>query len=183
MASNKDQIHPTRKVSARPWRRPHPICGVRRVLAGARIVWPNGREIEVSLAGLPRKCAPLREERRIDQGTGPRVILAFDGQEIEAAPQEICDKYMPWLEMVPLQLELAFKNLVHNAVKYSYKRIPSGPARFVEVRCRLVSRRFYEIAISNYGIGILENEIVKGLIWRPRYRGALSADRNRSAQV
>ena len=147
---------------------------------GARIVWPSGRETGASLFGLPRKCARLREERRADPGTGPRVILVIDGKEVEAAPQEICDKYMPWMEMVPLQLELAFKNLVHNAVKYSYKSIPSGSARFVEVRCRLVGRKFYEIAISNYGIGILENEIIEGLIWRPRYRGVLSVDRNRS---
>jgi signal transduction histidine kinase/ligand-binding sensor protein len=149
-------------------------------IAGARIVWSSGREMEVSPLALPRKCARLRDERRTDQTAAPRVILVIDGQQIEATPQEIGDKYMPWVEMVPLQIELALKNLVHNAVKYSYKRMPSGPARFVEVRCRLLGRRFYEIAIANYGIGILDNEIVEGLIWRPRYRGVLSADRNRS---
>jgi signal transduction histidine kinase len=80
-------------------------------------------------------------------------------------------------------LILAFKNLVHNAVKYSFYP-PKGmePDRFVKVTGQWAGHEhdMYAVEICNYGVGITPKEIEEGLIFEPHYRGEWAADRHRT---
>ncbi|MBN1991594.1 MAG: GAF domain-containing protein [Anaerolineae bacterium] len=90
----------------------------------------------------------------------------------------------PDIEMSLFDLELAFKNLVHNAVKYSYSASPgqSASQRYVKVMGRWANAKHsrYSIQIQNYGAGILPEEIEQDLIFQPYYRGKQSSDRRRT---
>jgi len=69
-------------------------------------------------------------------------------------------------------LQHAINNLVHNAVKYSFR---SGPQRDRYVRIGLqAGTDGYSISISNYGVGILQDEIDKGSIFQKDYQGKLT---------
>lgn len=81
----------------------------------------------------------------------------------------------PEIEMSLDDLTRAFKNLIHNAVKYSY----SGLDRFISI-IGDPSGEYYCISIRNYGIGILAEEISSGKIFEDGYRGELSTDRHRT---
>lgn len=88
----------------------------------------------------------------------------------------------PKIEMSLADLTIAFKNLIHNAIKYSF----SPPARFETHRYVKIwgqwdnDRRYYNISIQNYGVGIENDEIKKGLIFKPYYRGVRASDRHRT---
>jgi signal transduction histidine kinase len=73
------------------------------------------------------------------------------------------------LKVSALHLQHAFNNLVHNAVKYSYGSAFYGK-RFVLLR-GLHAEQGYKITISNYGIGIQEDEYVR--IFEEGYKGKL----------
>lgn len=145
-----------------------------------RVVLTSGREVETSLVGLPRKCHELILAARQGLSYPLSVVIDINDEQVMGLPSEAAALYLPPAEMVPRSLALALKNLVHNAVKYSYRTVSFGQPRYVEICCKLLDGRYYEVTITNYGIGILEHEIEGGLIWRPRYRGILSMDRNRS---
>ena len=72
---------------------------------------------------------------------------------------------------------LAIYNLMQNAVKYSFDN------HFVSIKGEPVTTfgqgRMYQLTISNFGVGILQYEIDRRLIFREDYRGVLSPDRNR----
>ena len=78
---------------------------------------------------------------------------------------------------------LAFKNLIHNAIKYSFKP-PQKYAgqRYVRITGQWADpdRQAYTINIENYGVGIPQEEIDSRLIFRPYYRGAKASDRRRT---
>jgi signal transduction histidine kinase len=97
-------------------------------------------------------------------------------------PRAIGSRF-PDIEMSLFDLTLAFKNLIHNAVKYSF-----GSSR-VQQRSRYVrivghwadsQNLRYSISIQNYGIGISKEEIEKRLIFNPYYRGERASDRRRT---
>lgn len=84
-------------------------------------------------------------------------------------------------------------NLIHNAVKYSFRgRVDNK--RYIAVVCKPyekilktgrreysnICNNYYCIEIINYGIGIKPHEISEGLIFKDGYRGELSLDRSRT---
>ena len=94
-------------------------------------------------------------------------------------PQPI-HSHFPRIEMSLFDLELAFKNLIHNAVKYSFKA--RHEQRYVEIKGRWTSgeQLYYKISIQNYGVGISEEEIEQRRIFEPYYRGKRASDHRRT---
>lgn len=75
-------------------------------------------------------------------------------------------------------LKLAFYNVIHNAVKYSFNPTRDHE-RFIDtVMSR--SKGFCCIEVSNYGVGIMPEEIEKDLVFVEGYRGKLSRDKWRT---
>ena len=107
---------------------------------------------------------------------------SMNGCEI-VGPQASGQDPFPNIEMRFFELTLAFKNLLHNAIKYSF-RPPRGleKNRFVRLTGKWYDRerQLYCVSIQNYGVGITEEEIRRGLIFKPYYRGLLSQDRERT---
>ena len=85
----------------------------------------------------------------------------------------------PGAEVFGIKRELvrALANLLHNAIKYSWRRERSDPA-WVEVR---VTRQdqYVCIAFENWGVPISAREISEGMIFELGYRGKWSTDRGR----
>jgi signal transduction histidine kinase len=85
----------------------------------------------------------------------------------------------PGAEVFGVKRELvrAIANLLHNAIKYSWRRERSDPA-WVEVR---VTRQDQHICIAfeNWGVPISAQEISEGMIFELGYRGKHSTDRGR----
>jgi signal transduction histidine kinase len=82
------------------------------------------------------------------------------------------------IEMSKPHLQHAINNLIHNAVKYSFR---SGPDRdrFVDIRGQAEADE-YCIVIINYGVGITQEEIDEGLIFRRNYQGKLTVGEYRT---
>ena len=81
-----------------------------------------------------------------------------------------------YVEMVKPHIKQVFFNLMHNAVKYSYTSTKKS-RRYITVNCTS-HKNFYCVEISNYGIGIMPDELTK--IFEPGYRGKLTHDRQRT---
>ena len=80
-------------------------------------------------------------------------------------------------------MTLAFKQLLHNAIKYSFKPLPDLERnRYIRISGSVPSSDpgYYQISIQNYGVGITQDEIDTRLIFKPYYRGKLSTDRKRT---
>lgn len=74
----------------------------------------------------------------------------------------------------------AFANVIGNAVKYSYSTGDETARRYIAVDLRRHSAAGDLItSVGSYGVGILEEEIKSGLIYKHGYRGKLAADRHR----
>jgi signal transduction histidine kinase len=86
---------------------------------------------------------------------------------------DLIDGSDPILEMSRQHLELAVNNLIHNAIKYSFASAGDRD-RIVKVIGSVVNEIYYRITISNYGIGILPDEIDQGLIFQDGYQGRLT---------
>ncbi len=73
----------------------------------------------------------------------------------------------------------ALSNLLHNAIKYSWRRDPerTKPA-WVSVRA-IMKDRMVRIEFENWGVPVKREEIEKGKIFELGYRGELSKDRGR----
>ncbi|MBM4430955.1 MAG: HAMP domain-containing histidine kinase, partial [Chloroflexi bacterium] len=82
------------------------------------------------------------------------------------------DGSTPVLEVSRYHLQNALNNLVHNAVKYSF-RPRSGRPRTVNIWGR-PGKGCYAITIENYGVGILPEEIASGDIFADGYQGKLT---------
>ena len=67
--------------------------------------------------------------------------------------------------------KIAINNLVHNAVKYSFSSRISD--RYVRISSRSTLEGCF-IVISNYGVGILPEEISTGAIFERKYQGKLT---------
>jgi signal transduction histidine kinase len=107
------------------------------------------------------------------------IAASGDGRYAISA-ERVAAKFLPRMEMIPGELSLAFKNLLHNAVKYSYRTVPQGNKRYVDVCLSTTNGKYYDVSICNYGVGIQFDEIANELIWKAGYRGKLSKDRNRT---
>ncbi len=92
-------------------------------------------------------------------------------------PFAINGEKFPEIEMHKIDLTRAFENLIHNTVKYSFSGY--GRERFISIIGEPVDN-YYCISISNYGVGILPEEITSGKIFEEGYRGELSTDRYRT---
>lgn len=84
----------------------------------------------------------------------------------------------PMLELSVSHMQYALNNLIHNAVKYSFRGQPARP-RYVKITGR-ATEHHYAITIENYGVGLLPEEIQQGLLFREGYQGKLSAGEYRT---
>jgi PAS domain S-box-containing protein len=71
----------------------------------------------------------------------------------------------------------ALSNLVHNAIKYSWRR--EDDKTWIGVSVTINDRAHAVVAIENWGVPIPREEIARGLVFRLGFRGRLSSDRGR----
>lgn len=98
-------------------------------------------------------------------------------------PKGIGKNRFPEIEMRLFELTLAFKNIVHNAIKYSYRpSISQELSRFIRITGKWLpqEKNKYCISFENYGVGITKEEIDNRRIFNEFYRGYLSSDRQRT---
>jgi signal transduction histidine kinase len=111
--------------------------------------------------------APLvYEAKRVYQAEAERR-----GIHIHIELQRVAGR-MPALEISRHHLQYALNNLVHNAVKYSF-RSALGRERYVKITGQ-PQGRYYQLTFENYGVGILPEEIKSGAIFRDGYQGRLT---------
>lgn len=73
----------------------------------------------------------------------------------------------------------ALSNLLHNAIKYSWRRDPDlSRAAWVSVRTK-VKEQFVQIEFENWGVPIKHEEIETGKVFELGYRGEMAKDRGR----
>lgn len=73
----------------------------------------------------------------------------------------------------------ALSNLMHNAIKYSWRRDPERTkAAWVSVRTAIKDNKVH-IEFENWGVPIKREEIEKGKVFELGYRGEMSKDRGR----
>jgi len=118
---------------------------------------------------------PLREACEMFEGEAAAKGCNIIGPRSIGSP-------FPKMKMHLFDLTLAFKNLIHNAVKYSFYP-PRGMEgeRFIKVIGRWQrgkENQEYVVEITNYGVGIKPEEMEK--IFEPFYRGEWATDRNRT---
>jgi signal transduction histidine kinase len=109
--------------------------------------------------------AIVRQSVDLYQTEAKKKWIAFDLKVEEA-----------WFEMSKRHISHMLNNLVHNAVKYSFKGTPTHN-RTIAIGGKLL-QSFYEFEIENYGIGILPEET--GRIFEKGYRGKLTQDESRT---
>jgi signal transduction histidine kinase len=79
----------------------------------------------------------------------------------------------PSVEISRTHLQHALNNLVHNAVKYSFRTGPKSRHRFIMIKGDFDEDE-YILTIENYGVGILPEEIAEGDLFRDGYQGKLT---------
>lgn len=82
------------------------------------------------------------------------------------------------VEAIPGQLEILLSNIIHNAIKYSFRGYGGKPLN-VSVEYRK-SDRFLIIKVVNEGTEITKKEISEGLLFNLSYRGIDSTDGERT---
>jgi signal transduction histidine kinase len=83
----------------------------------------------------------------------------------------------PAVRMSKAHMQHALFNLVHNAVKYSFRPPQTGADRYVQIEAKH-GPNGVTIVVSNYGIGILPDEY--GKIFDDGYQGKLREKENRT---
>lgn len=76
------------------------------------------------------------------------------------------------IELSRRHMQYTINNLLHNAIKYSF-RGAHNRQRYVRIHGQPHGDR-YQITISNYGVGILPEEINSGKIFEDGYQGKLT---------
>jgi signal transduction histidine kinase len=112
-----------------------------------------------------RPIGPLiYEAKRVYEAEAARrgIDIRIDLKDAKDHPLEISRNHM----------QHALNNLVHNAVKYSF-RSGYGRQRFVKID-GYPQKGYYVVEIKNYGVGILPEEIESGAIYRDGYQGKLT---------
>lgn len=133
-------------------------------------------------------CSSLSsDENALIQSRCNIVHMLKDASMIFQSPAGEKDVIFPPIEKINIDtphiygdkslLMRAFINLYHNAVKYSYFGQSDDNPRRVETTCENL-KNYFKISISNYGLGILPEEINK--VWLEEFRGKLSSDRHRT---
>jgi len=85
----------------------------------------------------------------------------------------------PVLKVDQQQIRRAFINLMDNAVKYSYASVVDE--RYIRIKCHRYSNvNDWVISFESFGVGITQEEITTGSIFKYGTRGKLSGDRGRS---
>lgn len=111
-----------------------------------------------------------------------KMEATYKGCDI-VGPYTSNNESFPVIEMSLFDLTIAFKNIVHNAIKYSFRpHRNSRTKRYIRIWGEIDSSdgAYYLVNIQNYGVGITKQEIVEGLIFRHFYRGVKSSDRRRT---
>lgn len=85
----------------------------------------------------------------------------------------------PLIEMSYFDLTNAFKNIIHNAVKYTFTA-RADQRRFIRISGTQENPNQFTVKIQNYGVGIGVEELKHGLIFQPYYRGVLASDHRRT---
>jgi ligand-binding sensor protein len=111
-----------------------------------------------SIGPLVYEAKRIYEAEAARRGIEIRIFL----KEAKENPVEISRSHM----------QHALNNLVHNAVKYSF-RSGYGRQRFVKID-GYPQKKFYTLEIKNYGVGILPEEIESGMIFQDGYQGKLT---------
>jgi signal transduction histidine kinase len=117
-----------------------------------------------SIGPLVYEAKRVYEAEAARRGIEIRIFL----KEAREHPVEISRSHM----------QHALNNLVHNAVKYSF-RSGFGRQRFVKIDGHPETKH-YTIEIKNYGVGILSEEIETGIIFQDGYQGKLTQGEYRS---
>jgi|WetSurMetagenome_2_1015567.scaffolds.fasta_scaffold552807_2 signal transduction histidine kinase len=99
------------------------------------------------------------------------IFIIVGERQIKLNADYVANFYLPHIDMASNELGLAIKNLLHNAIKYSFKTAQQEEKRSIKIIVSTHQNKEYIILIQNYGIGIEKNEIDNGLIFKPRYRG------------
>ena len=120
----------------------------------------------------------LEEYRFRRQSITPLIDEAIGLYEGEASRRQVdiikrlegADSPTHFVDISPRHLQYAVNNLLHNAIKYSFR---GGPNlyRYVEIAGQ-PEKNCYRLTFSNYGVGILPNEYEK--IFRGNYQGKLT---------
>ncbi len=93
------------------------------------------------------------------------------------------DSEFPEIEMSEFDILIALKNIIHNAVKYSFEPSPRQEKnRYIKIWGGYTdsTKRRYRINIQNYGIGISKEDLDSRKIFEPFYRGSNAGDRRRT---
>jgi signal transduction histidine kinase len=107
----------------------------------------------------------VRESVALYETEAERKSIAFD-LEVEEAYFEMSERHIAHM----------MNNLVHNAVKYSYRGTRERD-RVIKIRGKR-KPEFYELEIENFGVGILPEEMDR--IFEKSYRGELTRDESRT---
>ncbi len=83
----------------------------------------------------------------------------------------------PDLDMSFPDLSRAFRNIYHNAVKYSYAGTNESE-RWISTEVETAGLGLFKVSVSSYGVGIEPDEIEA--VFREGVRGRLSTDRHRT---
>jgi len=93
---------------------------------------------------------------------------------IKPIEKKIVDAYI--LEFDEGLIMRALINIYNNAVKYSYFGGTDSSMRTIVTKVWSMEK-YFRISVSNYGIGILKEELAK--VWEEGFRGILASDRHR----
>lgn len=130
----------------------------------------------------------VREFKFQNIGTVLRVACSlFQSEAIHKGcdimePKSV-DSEFPEIEMSEFDILIALKNIVHNAVKYSFEPSPRQEKnRYIKIWGGYTdsTKRRYRINIQNYGIGISKDDLDSRKIFEPFYRGSNAGDRRRT---
>lgn len=133
------------------------------------------REFITSEAREPVERKRLSVRTLIEE-SAKRLAEYARSLKIDIERKEVEDVYVLANER---ELVRAFSNLMHNAIKYSWRRDPerARPA-WVSIRTRVKDKKVY-IEFENWGVPIKREEIETGKIFELGYRGEMSKDRGR----
>lgn len=112
-----------------------------------------------------------------------RFELEAKARGIELKNPSYTGGTFPRLRIVENEIIVALNNLYSNAIKYSFSKSQFSGERFVTTECSdevVDSKKYFTMDISNFGVGILRDEITSGKIFIPGFRGSLSRDRHRT---
>jgi len=131
-------------------------------------VRPEEEEEELSLAEILQAATKELEEFANARGVEIRLDILCNPKSFRGVRRD---------------LQRAFMNLIHNAIKYTYPRT-RGLRPWVTVilscpqRCGQIPAPCATVVIENWGTPIPEDEIDQGLIFEIGYRGRLAQQRN-----